>query len=156
MAARLTRRIGAGLLGAGVSAIAARAAGCDGTTRRRDPLAPDDVTKATLDTLYADLPTGDEIPIDDLRAIDDSGGHEAYGELTIRGMRELRPRLAPGRDDVFYDLGSGVGRSVMQAAMERPVARAIGVELSATRDDVGQRALSRVQDAALRERSAPQ
>ena len=63
---------------------------------RREPLAHDDVTNAALDAMYAGLDNGDEIPIGEVRLIDDSGGHEAYGELTLRGVRELRGKLNAG------------------------------------------------------------
>src|SRR5436305_1530907 len=48
------------------------------------------------------------------------------------GWRQLRralpPRLLTG-EDVFVDLGSGMGRAVLEAAATYPVARVIGVEL---------------------------
>ena len=115
---------------------------------------PDDATLAALELLYKGLPNGDEIPFNELVEIDASGGHEAYGELTVRGMRELRAHLVPRLGDVFYDLGSGRGASVVQAAMEWPVARAVGVELATSRDAVGQSALSRMEDPSLRDRIA--
>ena len=68
----------------------------------------DDATQATLDRLYSGLPDGHDIPISESRQIDESGGHEAYGELTTRGVRELHALLMPTARDVFYDFGSGV------------------------------------------------
>ena len=97
----------------------------------RAPLDTDDSTLKTLDDLYAGLDNGDFIPFEDQKRIDDSGGDQAYGELTIRGMRELQPKLRPRADDVFYDLGSGTGRAVVQAALEWPVQRAVGVRVRA-------------------------
>ncbi len=48
------------------------------------------------------------------------------------GWRQLRralpPRLLTGQD-VFVDLGSGMGRAVLEAAATYPIARVIGVEL---------------------------
>ena len=117
----------------------------------RAPLDTDDSTLKTLDDLYAGLDNGDFIPFEDQKRIDDSGGDQAYGELTIRGMRELQPKLRPRADDVFYDLGSGTGRAVVQAALEWPVQRAVGVELSASRHAVGEAAMARA-DPSLQKR----
>ena len=124
-----------------------------GRPLRRAELRADDATRQTLDALYEGMLDGDDIPIAEQVAIDESGGHMAYGELTIRGVRELRPRLEPRSGDVFYDLGSGTGRCVLQAALEWPVDRAVGVELSASRNDIGIAALCRAAPS-LRERTS--
>ena len=85
-----------------------------------------------------------ELPIAESRLIDESGGHEAYGELTTRGVREVVKRLAPQEDDVICDLGSGCGRMVIQCALEWPLFRAaLGVELSPTRHAAAVTARSR-------------
>jgi len=103
----------------------------------------DDGTVLTLEKLYARLPDVNDIPIVEQNQIDDSGGSEIYGELTPRGVREVRELLSPRKDDVFYDLGSGAGRFVLQAALEWPCSHAVGIELSRTRHRVGEVALSR-------------
>lgn len=100
-------------------------------------------TTDLLNTLYSDLPDIHEIPIADIRTIDASGGHQAYGELTVRGVREVQKLLLPTPNDCFVDLGSGAGRCVLQAALEWPCRSAIGVELSESRHLVGIRALAR-------------
>jgi len=46
-------------------------------------------------------------------------------------LRRALPRRSVTRDDVFLDLGSGMGRLVFQAALWYPFKRVIGVELSA-------------------------
>ena len=56
-----------------------------------------------------------------------------YGELTYEGCTRLGEILAMGPDDVFYDLGSGLGRATIQAHLQWGVKRAVGVELSAER-----------------------
>jgi hypothetical protein len=100
---------------------------------------------AVLDSLFDGLADGHEIPISDHHEIDASGGHEAYGELTTLGFRQLGKYFHPRADDVFCDLGSGRGRAVLQAALEWPVASAVGIELSASRDAVAQAALRRAE-----------
>ena len=49
-----------------------------------------------------------------------------------------------GGDDVFYDLGSGLGRVVLQAHIQWGVAKSVGVELSAERCVKAERAKQRL------------
>lgn len=89
-----------------------------------------------------------------LRALDRRAGIETFGSgrrdpalpdeqgrLPYRssGWRMLRRALPPGSvrsDDVFVDLGAGMGRVVYQAAKDYPFARVVGVELSQQLTDV--------------------
>lgn len=86
---------------------------------------------------------GFEIPPEDERRVERSRGSSVYGELmptaTLRllAQLELRPR------DHFVDLGSGLGKVVLLAAMTTAVGRALGVELSPARVAVAERVLSR-------------
>lgn len=122
------------------------------SSSKRAPLDPEmDPMCVALEKLYAGLDNGDEIPFSEHKAIDDSGGEQAYGELTVRGTRELRPLLEPVPGDIFYDLGSGTGRCVVQAAVEWPIERAVGIELSASRHGAGEMALARA-DPSLQRR----
>lgn len=117
-----------------------------------EPMPLDDPTCVWLERLYQGLSSGDEIPVKDLEAIDQSGGHDAYGELTVRGVREIRSLLRPVPGDVFYDLGSGTGRGVLQAAREWSELRhAVGIELAGSRDEVARTALRRA-ESEFRER----
>ena len=60
-----------------------------------------------------------------------------YGEITTSGVRQLGRLMemsSAGQDVVFMDLGSGVGKAVVQAYLEWPVVqRSIGVELARSR-----------------------
>jgi len=56
-----------------------------------------------------------------------------YGELTTEGVHNLIELLNLTREDVFWDLGCGVGKAVVQVALETDVAASRGVELSASR-----------------------
>lgn len=68
-----------------------------------------------------------------------------YGEITFEGVRVfvehcLGSRASAGTDasssHVFYDLGSGVGRMVLQVFLDFPVVqRSVGVELSRERHE---------------------
>ena len=56
-----------------------------------------------------------------------------YGEITAKGFTKLAKRLKLGPSDRFADLGSGIGRTVVQAVTEFDVAASYGVEMSPTR-----------------------
>ena len=82
----------------------------------------------------------------DYDAPNDNGpGPSTYGEITILGARQLFNYMEMTRekqgDIVFLDLGSGVGKLVMQTFLEVPrLRRAVGVELEASRHDSALRA----------------
>lgn len=56
-----------------------------------------------------------------------------YGELTPLGVQRLLKCLQFKENDVFYDLGSGVGKVVLQVAMAVSIQKCVGVELVASR-----------------------
>ncbi|MBF0312790.1 MAG: hypothetical protein HQK50_16755 [Oligoflexia bacterium] len=64
-----------------------------------------------------------------------------YGEITYNGAQKLFQRLNLTEHDVFYDLGSGVGKLVVQAFLTTPVKKAAGIELIASRAQEAQKAL---------------
>ena len=68
------------------------------------------------------------------------GGPEAatYGEVTPLGFRSLASRISLTSEDAFVDLGSGLGRVVVQAADEFGVRHSIGVELAASRHELAE------------------
>lgn len=68
----------------------------------------------------------------EMRAI---GGHrcDRYGEITPRGFTSLGNRLRLGPADVFADLGSGIGKAVVQSVAQFGAQSAVGVELSPAR-----------------------
>jgi SAM-dependent methyltransferase len=53
-----------------------------------------------------------------------------YQPLAWLALRRILRRSEVTEDDVFIDLGSGMGRAVFQAAAQYPFKRVIGVELS--------------------------
>ena len=72
-----------------------------------------------------------------------------YGELMPAATDRLVEHLRLGDRDVFYDLGSGLGKVVLQVAMRAPVRRCIGVELVRSRHRVAQRVLGQVRALRL-------
>uniref|UniRef100_A0A7S2R563 Histone-lysine N-methyltransferase, H3 lysine-79 specific n=1 Tax=Rhizochromulina marina TaxID=1034831 RepID=A0A7S2R563_9STRA len=75
-----------------------------------------------------------------------SGGQKAmtYGEMQPGSWSRLLADLHVGGDDTVYDLGSGRGRLVVQAALETGCRRAVGVELSKQRHQQAARAAKRL------------
>jgi len=80
---------------------------------------------------------------------DENNGREyTYGEVTSLGVRQLAHamNLSSSSDVVLYDLGSGVGRLVMQMALDfgPSLKTAIGVELSMERHEIASSILSEI------------
>jgi len=68
-------------------------------------------------------------------------GEMIYGEITFTALTTLLSVLGASRQDHFFDLGSGTGKAVLQAALQHRVASSTGVELVHERHAVAQRAL---------------
>lgn len=84
---------------------------------------------------YFDLPEVEE------RHIRSTRSSSVYGEIMPAAAAQLLDYLDLRRDDVLYDLGSGVGKFVLQAAMSHPLRKAVGVELARSRCRMAQRVL---------------
>lgn len=90
-----------------------------------------------LDEVYTDI-NGFSIDQSERKNIEDQGGNPTYGEITYQSTRDLIQQLDLGKDDVFFDLGCGVGKVCCQVALTTP-ARAVGIELSHTRCTLAQK-----------------
>lgn len=84
-----------------------------------------------INDVYTDV-SGFCIEMQERQLIENQGGNATYGEITIESVAQLLNDLALTNHDLFFDLGSGVGKVCMQVALTTP-ARAIGIELSPTR-----------------------
>jgi len=51
-----------------------------------------------------------------------------YGTIGYRNIRKILEILNPGPDDVFYDIGAGMGR-VLCVAAQKPMRKCVGIEL---------------------------
>ncbi|PRP90526.1 Histone methylation protein DOT1 [Enhygromyxa salina] len=98
--------------------------------------------RAQLRRLYRGL-DGFEIPREDERKVARSRGSSTYGELMPTATIRLLAQLELGRRDHFVDLGAGLGKVVLLAAMTTKVGRARGVELSPARVAIAEQALAR-------------
>ncbi|HEX2978014.1 MAG TPA: hypothetical protein VHO47_02760 [Candidatus Babeliales bacterium] len=84
-----------------------------------------------IDDLYKNI-NGFSISEKERSTIREQGGNPTYGEITHKGAVELLSKLNLKESDVLYDLGSGVGKLVVQVGLTTP-AKVVGVELSKTR-----------------------
>lgn len=97
-----------------------------------------------LESIYSGI-SGFGIPVDEEAHIRACNSAPTYGEIVYASIEKVIDILNLQKEDIFYDLGSGVGKVVMQVCMTTPVEKAIGVELSATRFNKSIEALSRFQ-----------
>jgi SAM-dependent methyltransferase len=93
---------------------------------------------------------GFSISLADERRVAGSNGSPTYGELLPTATLRLLAQLELDRRDQFVDLGAGVGKVVLLAAMTTNVRAALGIELSTTRVAVAQQALARARRARVR------
>ncbi|GLI62172.1 hypothetical protein VaNZ11_004742, partial [Volvox africanus] len=75
------------------------------------------------------------IPKREVDLVDVTGGSATYGEITVDGMMQLLRNVPLQQDDVLVDLGSGLGRLVLQVACSASLRRCVGIELSASRHE---------------------
>jgi SAM-dependent methyltransferase len=87
--------------------------------------------------------TSGEIALDELGIA--AVGRQRYQPIGLFKLRRIMPRHSVTGDDVFIDIGSGMGRAVFLAAGYR-FRRVIGVELSRQLVDIAQANLGRCRD----------
>ena len=75
-----------------------------------------------------------------------AGSSATYGELTPRGAALLFEVLRPKSEDTLIDLGSGIGRVVMHAALATKVKLAVGVEMTRARHRIACSRLARARE----------
>lgn len=75
------------------------------------------------------------------------GWSPTYGEITPEGASQLIKEYKLNSTDVFYDLGSGVGKLVFQVFLESNVKKSAGVELSPTRLSYAKRILDQFKNS---------
>jgi precorrin-6B methylase 2 len=90
--------------------------------------------KTIMNDLYKDI-NGFSISAAEASTITNVGGAPTYGEITYESLQEILNDINPVRNDVFYDLGSGVGKVTVQVHLTTPVKKSVGVELSTTRHE---------------------
>jgi hypothetical protein len=93
--------------------------------------------KAYLQMIYENK-GGYTIPSEEIATILKEGGHPQYGEIPYDSAAHILDDLQLSRQDVFYDLGSGVGKLIIQVYLTTPVKRSIGIEISPTRWNIAE------------------
>ncbi len=91
-----------------------------------------ETSKAFIDRMYQSI-TGFKIPKEEKVQLKEAGASSTYGEILFDSLKIILDDLQLTDQDVFYDLGSGVGKSVVQVFLTTPVKKAVGIELSPTR-----------------------
>jgi len=95
-----------------------------------------------MNRIYKDI-CGFEIPKNDEQQVRKSKGSPIYGEINYLSITKLLEYLKLTEQDIFYDLGSGVGKVVVHTALFSSVKKAIGIELSEYRHNEAEIALKR-------------
>jgi len=108
-----------------------------------------DDPRAVIRRAYRKVDDGFWIPQNEEREILAASSSPTYGEMTPTSVRRLAEHLELGPRDVFYDLGSGVGKVINQIAISAPVARCVGVELSPSRVRTARAVLRRLRTDGL-------
>lgn len=85
-----------------------------------------------MNRIYKDI-CGFEISKTDEARVKKSSGNPLYGEIKHGSIEKLVDYLNLTKADVFFDLGSGIGKVVVQVALLSPVKKSVGIELSKTR-----------------------
>ncbi|MCF7800077.1 methyltransferase domain-containing protein [Candidatus Babeliales bacterium] len=91
-----------------------------------------DQNKLYIEKIYKNI-SGFGINGNESKFISDMGGNSTYGEITYESVENLAKTLNLNKKSVFYDLGCGVGKAVLQVYLNFPVKKSVGVELSKTR-----------------------
>ena len=102
-----------------------------------DLVSPAPGSKTHIENLYKDI-SGFGISKSECDLITNKGGAPTYGEITYDSVEMLLDDLKLTKNDVFYDLGSGVGKMVVQVYFNTPVKKSVGVELAPTRTKYAQ------------------
>lgn len=69
-----------------------------------------------------------------------------YGEVTYGGMERLYEALELKKEDVFYDLGCGVGKLVLYVALRGTAQRSVGLEVGQRRFLLAEHARSSLEE----------
>eukprot|EP01089_Gocevia_fonbrunei_P020656 TRINITY_DN7744_c0_g1_i1.p1 TRINITY_DN7744_c0_g1~~TRINITY_DN7744_c0_g1_i1.p1 ORF type:complete len:253 (-),score=28.38 TRINITY_DN7744_c0_g1_i1:64-822(-) len=94
--------------------------------------------KRLLQTTYSGM-SGHGIPLDERKLIDITHkSAETYGEIHYSAVTTMINTCNPNTKDVFYDLGSGMGKVAIQFALQTDCMKCCGLELSQTRHSVAQ------------------
>ena len=92
-----------------------------------------ETSKKKMDRVYESI-TGFKISQQEKDDLKKTGAAPTYGEIPFNSLQTILDDLKLTDQDVFYDLGSGVGKTVVQVALTTPAKKIVGIELSPTRN----------------------
>lgn len=67
-----------------------------------------------------------------------------YGEILYEGVNTIINNININEQDIFYDLGSGIGKLVLQFFLSTPIKKAQGIEASLARHQVAANIFNKV------------
>ncbi len=88
-------------------------------------------TKQIIDELYKDINA--IISPEERQMILQKGGNPVYGEIKYESLQTIFNDLNINQNDIFYNLGSAIGKPLVQAYLNFPFKKVAGIELSKTR-----------------------
>ena len=109
---------------------------------------PREDPRSVIRRIYGDA-HGYELSKRDESRVKATRSSPTYGEIMPTATARMVEQLGLGRGDVFYDLGSGIGKVVLQVAMSAPLDRCVGIELVGSRHRIAQRMLARAEQTGL-------
>lgn len=88
--------------------------------------------KSLINSLYSNF-NPHSLQENEQSLITKGGGSDLYGEIAYETFQIIMNKLKPKYKDTFVDLGSGLGKTVIQAYLDCNIKKCIGIELSPTR-----------------------
>ncbi|MDO8741571.1 MAG: hypothetical protein Q7J11_00310 [Candidatus Roizmanbacteria bacterium] len=84
-------------------------------------------TKAIFDQLYSNI-DGYKISLQSQKELSYWYSGHIYGEITYDGFINMLTKADPKKGEIFYDLGSGMGKAVIIASLLFDFSKVIGIE----------------------------
>ncbi len=106
---------------------------------------PRTVLHKRLEKIYDKLYSAEIMP-EEKASIRAQGSDPLYGEIVYDSMHDLISGMDVQPEDVFYDLGSGLGKFVAYVHMATQAQKSVGIELSITRHQRAEAALKKMKD----------
>ncbi len=94
-------------------------------------------TQEQIAVLYKGI-SGFGLSAHETRMMRNEDAAPTYGEITYEGAQQLIDYLKLKSTDVFYDLGCGIGKFVVQVYLDSPVRKTVGIELAPKRYNYAQ------------------
>lgn len=97
------------------------------------------ITDEQIKKIYEEIDTNVSVSDPDMGEL----VKNTYGEILHESVEDLIKLIGVTKDDVFYDLGSGNGKVVLQFFINSPASKAYGIEYFPERSFISERALKK-------------